>query len=234
MWRHSTRCAVSCPRAIGATPLFAALAPRVWWIDVAGDALRLVEPAPPQRSICKDWFAATTEIAAADVVVGDGAFNALDGPASGERLVRLLRDHRKAGATHVQRVFLRHELPPSTFRDRLAQAFAGACFSEVRFLVYGVVAQANGLTAIADIDRFVASLETHLDVDRATCATWKADYFAWRGLSPAAAAAITTTAYFPSRSQIESMFRDAGVRVTAQSPGRFSLAEFTPIYVARD
>ena len=217
---------------LGATPIFGKLASRLWFVDAADEALQLVAHAAQQRTVHKNWLTAADEFAQADSVVGDGAINALKSPAVAEQLLRVLAAHRKPGSTLIQRVFLRHELSPDTFREHLTEAFAARQFSAVRFLVYGVVADASGLTAIADIDRYIGELETHLRVARDVADAYKAAYFEWRGMSPAEAATITTQAFYPSRRQIEAQLAAAGLRVSIVSAGQFPLAEFTPLYVS--
>jgi hypothetical protein len=218
---------------LGGTPLFGGLARRVWFIDVAQDALQLAQPSAQQRTIRKNWLAAADEFAQADLIVGDAAINALDSPDAVAQLLRVLAKSLKSGATLAMRVFVKHDLPADSFRQRIAAAFEAKRYSEVRFLIYGVIAGADGVAAVADIDRFIADLESHVSLDRSVCERYKAEHSEWRGMSPSAAAAISTKAFIPSRTQIESLFAAAGLRPSSIGPGRFPLAEFTPLYVAR-
>ena len=217
---------------LGGTPIFAELARRVWFVDVAGEALNLVAPTTQQLTIRKNWLDAADEFARADLIVGDASINAVDSTEAAERLLRLLATTLRPGATLALRVFVKHELPADVLRDRLTSAFARGRFSEVRLLVYGVVAGADGLTPVAEVDRYIANLGAHLGLDRDTSGTYRAAYFAWRGMSVETATAITTKAFFPSRTQIETMFAAAGLRVSTVPAGTFPLAECTPIYAA--
>ncbi len=217
---------------LGATPLFSELAERVWFIDASADALRLVDSSDGQRLVHKDWTNASAELAQADFIVGDGSINAVSGPEAAANLMRALHTALQPDATLAMRVFLQHALPRDTVLERLRTAFAHKRFSEVRFLVYGLIAGHDGLTAIADIDRFITDLPKHIEADARTAARYMSDYFEWRGMSPEAATAIPTTAYFPARETFESLLNDVGLRFHTVSAGRFALAEFTPIYVA--
>lgn len=217
---------------LGATPLFSKLARRVWFIDASVDALQLVKDTDAQHRIHKHWTDASHELAQADVIVGDGAVNALSDVDAAERLLHTLSAVLKPGAALAMRVFLQHDLSTAAVRQQLQSAFAEKRFSEVRFLIYGLVAQQDGLTAIADIDRYIVDLHARTGITADLCTAYIADYFAWRGMSPAAAAAIHTTAYFPSRANFETLLAQAGLRARALSAGRFALAQYTPIYVA--
>jgi hypothetical protein len=218
---------------LGGTPLFAGLGRRVWFVDMAQDALRLPQVADKHRLIHKNWLDASDELAQADLIVGDASINALDSRNSVMALLRLLAQSLRPGATLALRVFVQHGLPETAFQQRLAQAFAGRRYSEVRFLVYGVVASSNGETAVNAIDHYVDTLEAHLATDQKSIASYKEGYFEWRGISASAAAAIDTRAFIPLQSDMEALFSAASLRCSTVSAGTFPLAEFTPIYVAR-
>jgi hypothetical protein len=218
---------------LGGTPLFAGLARRVWFVDVAQDALELAQPGAQQRTIQKNWLAAAEEFAQADLIVGDAAINALDSPAAARQLLTVLAKSLKPGATLAMRVFVKHELATDDVRQRLVMAFENQRYSEVRFLIYGLITGADGVAPVNAIDQFVDNLQTHLAIDRAVCERYKAEHFEWRGMSASAAAAIATQSFFPARAQVETLFTDAGLGVATVSAGKFPLAEFTPIYVAR-
>jgi len=218
---------------LGGTPLFGGLSRRVWFIDVAQDALQLAQLTAEQRTIQKNWLAAADEFSRADLVVGDAAINALDSPAAAGQLLRVLAENLKPGATLAMRVFVKHALPADDFRRRLTAAFENKRYSEVRFLIYGVVAGADGIAAVADIDRFIADLGLHLPLQRSVCERYQSEHSQWRGMPPAAAAAVVTKAFIPSRAQIEDLFMAAGLRPSTIAAGPFRLAEFTPLYVAR-
>jgi hypothetical protein len=218
---------------LGGTPLFGGLARRVWFVDVAQDALQLAQPTAAQRTIQKNWLTAADEFSQADLVVGDAAINALDSPAAAAQLLRVLAENLKPGATLAMRVFVKHALPADDFRRRLAAAFEAKRYSEIRFLIYGVVAGADGVAAVADIDRFIADLGMHLPLERSVCERYQSEHSEWRGMSPAAAGAVGTKAFIPSRAQIEELFGAAGLRPSTIGAGPFRLAEFTPLYVAR-
>jgi len=218
---------------LGATPLFAGLARRVWFVDVADDALELVQPAPDRRTIRKDWVDAADEFAQADLIAGDAALNALHSPAAAADVLRVLAATMRRGAALALRVFVQHDLPPDEFRARLTSAFERKAFSEVRLLVYGVIASTDGTARIADVDRFIAELGRNVpDIDRRTAATFARSHFEWRGISAERALAVATTMFVPKRSHVEAMLAAAGLRVRTISPGTFPLAEFTPLYVA--
>lgn len=218
---------------LGGTPIFTGLARRVWFIDVARPALRLVPEAPQRRLIQKDWLAASAEIKQADLIVGDGSLNSLESPEAAAELLQLLAESRKPGSTLALRVYLRHRLSAPALGRRLAQAFDGNRFSEARFLVYGSIADATGAVFVADIDSYIGRLEEHLPADRSRCEAYKAAYFEWRGLTAEAAAGLTARAFIPSRPQIEDMLASAGLGLRPISAGRFPLAEWTPIYTGR-
>lgn len=218
---------------LGATPLFAGLGRRVWFVDVADDALRLVEPASERRTIRKDWVDASAEFAHADLIAGDAALNAVATPAVAADVVRVLAAAVRPGVPIALRVFVQHELPAAEFRRRLTSAFERKAFSEVRLLVYGVVAGADGTARIADADQFIAALDRHLpELDRGTAAAFVESHFEWRGISVEQALAVRTTMFVPKRAHIEAMFAGVDLRIRAISPGTFPLAEFTPLYVA--
>lgn len=219
---------------LGGTPIFAELARRVWFVDVAAEALGLVSAMPHQRTIQKNWLEAADEFSQADLIVGDASLNAVESPAVAAQLLQLLATSLKRGATLALRLFVKHELPDALYRARLTSAFDRKQFSEVRFLVYGTVSGTDGQTSVADVDRYIADLQVHLPVSRDVLAEYQAAYFAWRGVSPTSASTITTRMFFPSRTQIEAMFAEVGLRVSTVSAGTFPLAEFTPIYVARN
>jgi hypothetical protein len=216
---------------LGGTPIFGDLARRVWFIDVSADALSLASATSQQRTIQKNWLDAADECAAADLIVGDGSINAVESAAAAAQLLRMLAATRKPGAALALRIFVKHELPPEVFRQRLTSAFDRKQFSEVRFLVYGAVAGADGQTSAAEVDRYIANLRTHLPLESAVLEAYEAAYFSWRGVSAPTAAAVTTKMFFPSRSQMDAMFAAAGLRMSTISAGTFPLAEFTPIYV---
>lgn len=218
---------------LGGTPLFAGLGRRIWFVDKAQDALRLPQAADEHRLIHKNWLDASDELAQADLIVGDGSINSLDSRNSVATLLRLLAQSLRPGATLALRVFIQHGLPAPVFQKRLAQAFAARRYSEVRFLIYGVVAGSNGETAMSAIDHYVDTLEAHLPADRETIASYKEDHFKWRGLSASAAAVIDTRAFIPLQSDMEALLSAASLRCSIVSAGKFPLAQFTPIYVAR-
>ena len=216
---------------LGGTPIFGELAQRVWFVDVAAEALGLVTATPQQRTIQKNWLEAADEFAQADLIVGDASINAVESPAVAAQLLQLLATSRKRGAALALRVFVKHELPDDQFRERLTSAFDRKQFSEVRFLVYGSVAGVDGQTSVADVDRYIADLQTHLPLNRDVLDAYRAAYFEWRGVSPTAAQTMTTKMFFPPRALVEEMFAAAGLRVSTISAGSFPLAQFTPIYV---
>lgn len=217
---------------LGGTPIFTGLARRVWFIDFAEPALELVPEAPERRRIQKDWLAASAEIEQADLIVGDGSLNSLESPEAAAQLLRSLAANRKPGAALALRVYIKHELGAEALAERLDQAFSLNRFSEVRFLVYGVLADAAGVVRVAEIDRYIDRLDAHLGVDRSRCEAYKAAYFEWRGLSAESAARISAKAFIPSRGQIEGLFASAGLAVSTIGAGRFPLAEYTPIYTS--
>jgi hypothetical protein len=217
---------------LGGTPLFGELAQRVWFVDLSADALDMVPATPLHRTIRKNWIEAAEEYAQADLVVGDGSVNAVDSPEMAERLLRLLATSMKPGATLAMRVFVKHELPPDAFRESLTSALDRKQFSEVRFLVYGFVATADGRASAADVDSYIDDLECHLQVDRSICDAYKAAYFEWRGMPAGGTVTVNTKTYFPSRARIEAQFAAAGLGYSIVGAGTFPLAEFTPIYVA--
>jgi hypothetical protein len=218
---------------LGATPLFAGLGRRVWFVDVADDALRLVEPAREHRRIRKDWIDAAEEFEQADLIAGDAALNAVSSPAVAVDVLAALAAAVRPRVPIALRVFVQHELPPAEFRALLTSAFERKAFSEVRLLVYGIVAGADGTARIADADRFIAELTRHLpELDRGTATTFAGSHFEWRGISVEQALAVRTTMLVPKRARVEALFADAGLRVRTISPGTFPLAEFTPLYVA--
>jgi len=219
---------------LGGTPIFAELARRVWFVDLADEALRLVTPTRQHRMIQKNWLAAADEFAQADLIVGDASINAVESPAVAAQLLRLLATALKPGATLALRLFVQHEMPADVFQGCLTDAFDRKQFSEVRFLVYGVVADVHGQTSVAEVDRYIADLQAHLRVKRDVLDAYQAAYFAWRGVSATAVPTITTKMFFPSRTQIEAMFATAGLRLSAVSAGTFPLAQFTPVYVAKN
>jgi hypothetical protein len=218
---------------LGGTPIFAEIAERVWFIDSVESALALVPASPGCRIIQKNWFNCESELLQADLIVGDGSINALDSVEVVDRLLELLVNHLKPGAVLAQRIFVAHELSGEEFLGKLKAAFRKGLYSEVRFLLYGVVSRDDGLTSIADVDIFIDRLEEHLEIDRQVADDYKKDYFRWRGMTPAAAKTIGTMAFFPHRETMASMFESAGLECTVVSSGGFPLAEYTPIFTAR-
>jgi len=218
---------------LGSTPIFAELARRVWFIDISDEALRLVSDAPQRRIIQKNWLDAVDELVEADIIVGDGSINAVGSVEIAAQMLKLFAEHLKPGATLAQRVFIKHDLPEDIFTEQLTLAFTSEHYSEVRFLVYGAIAGSDGITPIAEVDNYISNIESHLHVNRNTSDAFKQKYFDWRGITPGAASKISERMFFPSRQQIDAMFKAAGLHATITSAGSFQLAQFTPIYVVR-
>jgi hypothetical protein len=217
---------------LGSTTIFSKLSQRVWFVDAAEEALHLVPDSANHQRIHKNWFAADIEMTQADLLVGDGSVNAIDSQQGAQELLNLFAQHLKKGALLAQRIFIRHELSAEEFSKKLIQAFMDKRYCEIRLLIYGVVANSNGETSIANIDNYINTLEAHIYIDPKLAATYKQQYFEWRGISAEAAAQIKTAAFFPSYQQIEAMFDKAGLKVTKINAGTFPLAEYTPIYIA--
>ncbi len=215
---------------LGATPLFGKLAHRVTFIDAAADALSLVELASDHRIVNANWLTAAEEYGRADLVVGDGAVNALDRVETVTELLQLLKRSMRPGTRAALRTFLQHGMPADEFERRLLTAFESNSFSEVRLLLYGVVAEPDGATTIADIDRFIAELSDHVALDAEAAAGYAEKYFDWRGLTATAAARITSTGYFPTREGFARLIDSIGLRAQTLSAGTFPLAECSPIY----
>ncbi len=219
---------------LGSTPLFAELSERVCFIDASASALQLVPPAAQRCFIHKNWLEADDELRQAELIVGDGSLNALDSQQAAAQLLRLLARARKPGAMLVQRIFIQHELPATALHEQLTAALAGERYSEARFLVYGAVAGADGVTPIAAVDNYLAELDSKLPLERERAAAYRDSYFAWRGMTPAEAAGIDARAFIPTRRQLEDMFQAAGLRAKAVSAGNFALAQYTPLFVVTD
>ena len=143
----------------------------------------------------------------------------------------MLKRNMRPGTRAALRTFLQHGLAQEEFEGRLMAAFEGNRFSEVRLLLYGVVAEPDGATAIADIDRFIGELADRVALDPETAANYAENYFDWRGLTATAAARITSTGYFPTRDGFARLLDSIGLRAQTLSAGTFPMAECSPIFV---
>ena len=215
---------------LGSTACFADLARRVWFVDVASEALNLVPASPGRRTIYKDWLDSADEIAQADMIIGDGSINAVGSVDSARQLLRLLAENLQPGAKFVQRIFTNHELQEQVFSEKLLQALKSERYSEARYLIYGVIADSEGMAQIAGIDNYIDNIENHLPIETALSDTCKENYFSWRGVSASESAKSDTKIFFPRRLQLEAMLKDAGFGTDQISAGSFALAQYTPIY----
>jgi hypothetical protein len=218
---------------MGATPIFTSLSSRICVIDKSPEALQLLKQLPSKgRLLAKDWAEADEEFAQADAIVGDGAINALGTGETAKSVLCLLGGCIKPSTHLIMRVFVRHELPIEQASNLILDKLVARRFSELRFLIYGLVANDEGTAAVADVEQYVDTIQQHLG-SATTLEEYRADYFRWRGLPPEQARLISSSVYFPSIAQLETLFRTAGMSFSRSASGSFPLAEYTPLYILR-
>ena len=183
------------------------------------------------QKIHKNWLVAEDELKVADYIIGDGSINALGSPENVKEMLLLLSSQMKPNAKLIQRIFIKHELTHDLYKKTLVEAFELKHYSEVRFLIYGVIADDDGVTLITAIEAYINELAENLSIEPSIAKQYKEDYLSWRNISSQASKDSSSTVFFPTREQINNLFKEAGISVKILSAGTFPLAEYTPLFV---